>query len=321
MSSGGRLVVLVLSLWLAQLSSTRTRRCWYTIPHAQRKEALACSLRSHLALRGGGGGGDVEPLPPEVPAEGCTTPGGLRRSMLSQSADLARRSWLSPRAASESKTKVSASAPRGESDGKDTTDGVQKAQDAEAAEDERRDVGTGGMRLKTTVVEPRQKHTATIIWLHGRGHDPDDLIRGDMPAVLALPWCKFIFVHSPRGSGSGMGAAGGAGEGQEGGEFIGAPSDRGGRWLPTDQSAIAEMDSLLRLINGVHRLIRQETSGDNGVPSQRLVLVGHGEVFRKIHEFDYHIDYFLKSHIAPITLFSSRAAWWLWLPLCHVVSL
>ena len=243
----------VLWLWWAQAPSTHTHSCCNNSP---------LPLYRQLSLRGG----QTHLAPEVIVDDGSKT--------VALSADPTRspaRGWLSPRTVSEYNQETGAR--RGTED---------QAAD-EVAEIDRRESGVGeieaGPRLRCTVVEPREKHTATIIWLHGRGHDPDDLIRGDMPAVLAAPWFKFVFVHSPRGSGSGGTAGSASGDRNEGGDVMsgGGESERGGRWLPTEHSAIAEMGNLHRLVTGLHRLIRQETSGDKGVPSQRLVLAGHGE--------------------------------------------
>jgi len=243
--------------------------CWSAPPAGARSlhGPVPARPRGRGQLRLCGGADDssshAQPLVPEATLEGSV--GALRQMpMLSRSADLARKSWMS----------FSEAARRSENC--DRSDAL--------ADDEERDGWAGaptGPRLKCTVVEPREKHTATIIWLHGSGHEPEDLIEGDLPAVLALPWCKFVFVHAPKGSGGkgsdgvGGGAAMDSGGGGGGGEWV--ESDRGGRWLPTGEGVITEIDSLVRLVNGLHRLIHQETTGDHGVPSQRLALAGHGE--------------------------------------------
>ena len=248
---------LVLLLCCAQPSNTHTRN----------RECHICHAPVLRRLRGGG-----NQLAPEAIADGDGAAGGLRGStILSRSADLA--SWISTRGTSEASRRGQPEA-RGEHATAINLDAAGQVTEGEGAEDER--MGRGP-RLKCTVVEPSEKHTATIIWLHGRGHEPGDLIQGMLPEALALPWCKFVFVHSPKGSGGAAETAGAENEGEEAEREVWRESDRGGRWLPTDESPIAEMDSLLRIVNGLHRIIRQETSGDKGVPSQRLVLAGHGE--------------------------------------------
>ena len=241
-----------------------------------------------LHLRGGAD--EDENLPGRAMLD-ADMPGELRRgSLLSRSADLVKRSWSAAPDLQNGKARSEAKSAAG------------RGADDAVPEDVDFSVGTGehdrahvtpvsaGPRLKCTVVEPQEKHTATVIWLHGRDHDPDDLIHANLPEALALPWCKFVFVHSPKRCGGAR--AGGleapeGGEGGEGGDENwggnndspgSITNDRGGRWLPTGQSAISEMDSLLRLVNGLHRIIREETSGDKGVRrSQRVVLAGHGE--------------------------------------------
>jgi len=237
---------------------------------AARGARLAPVLRTHIYLRGG----TDDKLAPEAIADARAS--GLRPgSVLSRSADLARRTWITARAAS---TEASA----GEADGRGGPANASLSRDGnetEGVEDDRRDVWAGvaaGPRLRCTVVEPSEKHTATIIWLHGRGHEPDDLITGDLRAALAAPWCKFIYVHSPKGSGA-HGGLDVVGKWSEDDDDGWGESERGGRWLPAGQSPITEMDTLMRLVNGLLRLIRHETSGDKGVPSQRIVLAGHGE--------------------------------------------
>jgi predicted esterase len=240
----------------------------------------SCGARVHgsmhpaLSLRGGAD----DKLAPEAFADARTS--GLRAgSMLSRSADLARRTWIASRSASEAVRQLQGDGEHAKAEAPVNASLHGESHENEVMEDERGSGWAGvaaGPRLKCTVVEPSEKHTATIIWLHGRGHEPDDLIAGDLPKALAVPWCKFCLVHSPKGRGTngGMDMLGKeSGEDEEGW----GKSDRGGRWLPTGQSPITEMDSLLRLVNGVHRLIRQETSGEKGVPSQRIVLAGHGE--------------------------------------------
>ena len=265
--------VLLGLIWRPQPSSALTSSYWRT---HQASDALSIlHPLPQQPLRGGSEDSQIlkRDLEPEAIPEVDSV---LRReSLLSRSADRLR-GWTSSesrRGNSEAKGN-SEEAPLFEA-GRNTAE----RSSHDVSEDDRhgRSGVSAGPRLKCTVVEPREKHTATIIWLHGHDHDPEDLIEGNLPDVLALPWCKFVFVHSPKGSGGGSGGAGESPEGAEGAGDEWKESDRGGRWLPAGQSAIAEMDGLLRLVNGVHRIIRQETSGETGVPSQRVALVGHGE--------------------------------------------
>ena len=119
--------------------------------------------------------------------------------------------------------------------------------------------------LKALVVDATEPHSATIIWLHSLGDsgkyfaNEDGL---DLPDVLAVPWCRFIF---PTAAEINVTLRGGM---QQPAWFdIERLDERG--VIQDEQGVVVAAEQVMRLVANERRL---------GIPANRIILAGFGQV-------------------------------------------
>jgi hypothetical protein len=121
--------------------------------------------------------------------------------------------------------------------------------------------------LKTLIVDSTEPHSATIIWLHSLGDSGkyfanEDGHGLDLPDVLAVPWCRFIF---PTAADISITLHGGV---QQPAWFdVERLDDRG--VVQDDRGVLAAAQLVMDLVSNELRL---------GIPANRIVLAGFGQV-------------------------------------------
>ena len=124
--------------------------------------------------------------------------------------------------------------------------------------------------LKTLIVEATETHSATVIWLHSLGDSGkyfanEDGHGLDLPDVLAVPWCRFIF---PTAADISVTLHGGV---QQPAWFDVERLDERGV-IQDDRGVIAAAELVMALVSNELRL---------GIPANRIVLAGFGQVIKQ----------------------------------------